>query len=160
MGGVLALAGLATGAYLLVVPAATFGLVAYFMWYHASGRLAARIYASVEAQATQEPDRGPSAQRSPGFGAGPRQAWERPRGSSRRGNGYHRRTTESTATGRSPDRPAAVQAADVLGVDPDADESAIRSAYRERIKQVHPDTDGGDEAQFKRVREAYEILAE
>ena len=30
----------------------------------------------------------------------------------------------------------------------------VKSAYRERVKQVHPDH-GGDEEEFKRVREAY-----
>jgi len=41
-----------------------------------------------------------------------------------------------------------------LGVAPTASQSEVRSAYRERVKQVHPDH-GGDEDEFKRVREAY-----
>jgi len=32
----------------------------------------------------------------------------------------------------------------------------VKSAYRDRVKQVHPDH-GGDEADFKRVREAYTL---
>ncbi len=41
-----------------------------------------------------------------------------------------------------------------LGLDTDASVSAIKKAYRRRVKEVHPDQ-GGDEAAFKRVREAY-----
>lgn len=43
---------------------------------------------------------------------------------------------------------------DELGIPRSADESAIKSAYRRRVKDVHPDQ-GGDEEAFKRVREAY-----
>lgn len=41
-----------------------------------------------------------------------------------------------------------------LGLSPDADAEAVRQAYRSRVKEVHPDT-GGDEAEFRRVCEAY-----
>ncbi len=44
---------------------------------------------------------------------------------------------------------------DVLGLDADADEDAVVRAYRERVKQAHPDH-GGSIAEFKRVRRAYE----
>ena len=46
---------------------------------------------------------------------------------------------------------------DVLGLDADADEDAIVQAYRERVKEVHPDH-GGSIAEFKRVRRAYEHI--
>lgn len=41
-----------------------------------------------------------------------------------------------------------------LGLSPDADVEAVTKAYRERVKEVHPDH-GGDEETFRRVREAY-----
>ncbi|MFB6161303.1 MAG: J domain-containing protein [Haloferacaceae archaeon] len=41
-----------------------------------------------------------------------------------------------------------------LELDPGADVDAVRDAYRDRVKEVHPDQ-GGDEESFKRVREAY-----
>ena len=44
---------------------------------------------------------------------------------------------------------------DVLGLDADADEDAVVRAYRERVKEAHPDH-GGSVAEFKRVRRAYE----
>jgi len=44
---------------------------------------------------------------------------------------------------------------DVLGLDADADEDAVVQAYRERVKEAHPDH-GGSIAEFKRVRRAYE----
>lgn len=44
-----------------------------------------------------------------------------------------------------------------LGVDPDADEDAIERAYRERVKEAHPDQ-GGSVTEFRAVRMAYERL--
>jgi len=41
-----------------------------------------------------------------------------------------------------------------LGLPPTADEDAVKAAYRERIKDVHPDH-GGDRETFEAVREAY-----
>jgi ferredoxin len=46
---------------------------------------------------------------------------------------------------------------DVLGVDPDTDEEALVAAYRERVKETHPDL-GGSVAAFQRVRTAYEAI--
>ena len=46
---------------------------------------------------------------------------------------------------------------DALGLNPDADEDAVVRAYRERVKQVHPDH-GGSVAEFKHVRRAYEHI--
>ena len=48
---------------------------------------------------------------------------------------------------------------DILRVDVDADEDEIKAAYRDRVKEVHPDL-GGSEAAFKRVERAYEQLSE
>lgn len=48
---------------------------------------------------------------------------------------------------------------EVLDVDPDADEVAIERAYRERIKQAHPDQ-GGTLEEFQLVRRAYAALTD
>ena len=45
----------------------------------------------------------------------------------------------------------------VLGLDPDADDEAIKRAYRQRAKETHPDH-GGSDTEFKRVRDAYEAI--
>ena len=50
---------------------------------------------------------------------------------------------------------------DMLGVDRDADENAIKKAYRKLAMKYHPDRNAGDaaaEVKFKQVNEAYEIL--
>ncbi|HRJ26809.1 MAG TPA: DnaJ domain-containing protein [Fimbriimonadaceae bacterium] len=49
-----------------------------------------------------------------------------------------------------------------LGVGTDADESAIRAAYRRLVKLVHPDRSSAPDAQdrFIRVQEAYEVLTD
>jgi ferredoxin len=46
---------------------------------------------------------------------------------------------------------------EVLGVDPDADEATVRRAYRNRVKDAHPDH-GGSQREFRAVREAYEAI--
>jgi ferredoxin len=43
---------------------------------------------------------------------------------------------------------------DVLGVETDADESDVSRAYRERVKEAHPDQ-GGSREEFMRVQQAY-----
>jgi molecular chaperone DnaJ len=50
---------------------------------------------------------------------------------------------------------------EVLGVTRDADEKALKSAFRKLAMQLHPDKNPGDstaEARFKEVNEAYEVL--
>jgi ferredoxin len=42
----------------------------------------------------------------------------------------------------------------VLGVDPDADDGEIVDAYRQRVKEAHPDH-GGSTEEFRRVQDAY-----
>lgn len=44
---------------------------------------------------------------------------------------------------------------EILSVDPDASDEEIERAYRERVKETHPDQGGSLEA-FQSVREAYE----
>jgi curved DNA-binding protein CbpA len=46
---------------------------------------------------------------------------------------------------------------DVLGLDPDADDREIVEAYRDRVKEAHPDH-GGSAVEFKRVKDAYEAV--
>ena len=52
---------------------------------------------------------------------------------------------------------------EVLGVDKNADDSAIKSAYRKLAKKYHPDMNPGDknaEAKFKEASEAYAVLSD
>jgi molecular chaperone DnaJ len=49
----------------------------------------------------------------------------------------------------------------ILGVPRDANEAALKKAYRKLAMQYHPDRNGGDktaEARFKEITEAYEVL--
>ncbi len=52
---------------------------------------------------------------------------------------------------------------EVLGVPRDADDSAIKKAYRKLAKKYHPDTNQGDksaEKKFKEVTDAYTVLSD
>jgi len=46
---------------------------------------------------------------------------------------------------------------DVLDLDRGADQEEVEQAYRERVKQAHPDQ-GGSAAEFRRVRDAYQAI--
>lgn len=46
----------------------------------------------------------------------------------------------------------------VLGVSLDADEHALRAAFREAAKRAHPDRPGGDAERFRDILDAYHLL--
>src|SRR5947207_13724392 len=50
-----------------------------------------------------------------------------------------------------------------VGVAEDADEAAIKKAYRKLAKEFHPDITGGDKKKterFKEINEAYDVLGD
>ncbi|MFB6193693.1 MAG: J domain-containing protein [Halobaculum sp.] len=144
-----------TQSLFLLLIAVPFALATYLLWYQASGRMRERM----RARAARDARRGARHDREASEGAGggrsrfAEEARERRRA---RADGATGDPTRRAPTG---DRMARREAYDTLGVEPDASEAAIRDAYRERVKEVHPDS-GGDEETFKRVTEAYETLTE
>ncbi|SFR93748.1 DnaJ domain-containing protein [Halomicrobium zhouii] len=176
--------------------ALTFGAATYLVYFHTSGRMAARVYQTVERQAAVDPSRGRRRQRTGrrgrrDAGAGPREDWTPPRDgrtareaaaagaggregathsgrsgqrqASQRGQGRRQQRRGTRQRQRPPNAnsgPTAAEAYRTLGLDPGADESSVKQAYREKVKQVHPDTDGGDEEAFKAVTAAYERLTD
>lgn len=47
---------------------------------------------------------------------------------------------------------------EVLGVSMNASDEEIRTAYRQRVKETHPDNPDGDKCVFRRVQEVNEAL--
>jgi DnaJ-class molecular chaperone len=48
----------------------------------------------------------------------------------------------------------------ILGVERRADEKTIKSAYRKLARKYHPDVNKGQDARFKEINEAYEVLSD
>jgi hypothetical protein len=130
----------------LLLFAIPFGLATYFMWYHASGRLTDRVRRTADRSRRR---RANAAAEGPGGVGRGRRAGSGPRG----GRARERPRAD-------PDEPSLAEAYRTLGVDPGADEEAVRAAYRDRAKSTHPDTDSGDAEEFKRVTRAYERLVD
>ncbi|WP_232820472.1 J domain-containing protein [Halorussus litoreus] len=180
------LAGIATLEFVLAfvytpalfAVAVPFAAAAYLVWYHASGRLRDRVEEG-RAGAYGRPGSGPNQRTGPqaesqrgGFGAGPRESYSGRRGGfgtqqggfGSGGGGRAGARGRASATGRAgargvgDDGPTPREAYRALDLDPGADDEAVRQAYRERVKSVHPDREDGDEEEFKRVTEAYELL--
>ncbi|QZX99931.1 J domain-containing protein [Halobaculum rubrum] len=136
------------------------GAAAYFFWYQASGRLKEDMRS-----------------RAAGRRADPRAGEGAPGGKSRFAREARARMGDggrvgprggggARTRGRGPTGGAAMagnsgmppgDARRTLGVDADASQSELKAAYRDRVKETHPDS-GGDEAEFKRVNSAYETL--
>ncbi len=49
---------------------------------------------------------------------------------------------------------------EILGVSKSATDDEIKKAYRKLAHKYHPDKSGGDEAKFKEVNEAYQVLSD
>ncbi|RDI72474.1 J domain-containing protein [Halopelagius longus] len=144
----------------LFAVAVPFGVATYFLWYHASGRLEARTRTRAR-QRTAGERRANDASRGPGgfegFGPGRRaaSAGGTADGGRRTGGGRQR-----TVGPRPSNEPSEAEAYRTLGLDADATDDEVKRAYRNRVKEVHPDTDSGDEETFKRVNRAYERLSD
>lgn len=148
-----------------------FAASTYLMYYHLSGKMAASVYGRVERRAAKGSG-GQSGGRG-GFGAGPREEWtpprdERARRAAQQARRERQRAREGGRVGGQRTRqrvaqssgPSQAEAYDRLGLDPTADQQAVKQAYRDRVKETHPDTDSGSEREFKRVKAAYERLSD
>lgn len=103
----------------------------------------------------QDGDRGaPSTSRGTRWGARTGRGPDRTAGTA-----SGRRGGTARSSGRQSSRSLAA-ARRTLGVDADADAEELRRAFRERVKDVHPDAPDGDRRRFERVVEAYERLVE
>ncbi len=49
---------------------------------------------------------------------------------------------------------------DILGVSKTASEAEIKKAFRKKAHELHPDKQTGDEAKFKEINEAYQVLSD
>lgn len=149
----LAVVALAKQPFLLLA-ALPFAAAAYLVWMGATGRTpfgGTRRVSPEEARRA----RARRAEREPG----PESTRSRFGREARATGGSRASTSQQRAQPRS-ETLARGEAARVLGVDVDAEPAAIRRAYRESVKEVHPDAEDGDQEAFQRVNEAYERLQE
>ena len=172
LGGIAVLIGALTAAFklLLLFVALPFAAAGCLVWYQGTGRLAARIRREATANRSdtgaglrrRTPGRGPTipAGLTPGHrrhgrgrDAGPpapasgtrRERSPTPGG--RADDRWRRRRSVAPVEDRTSER----EAYGVFGVAPGSDEATVREAYRDRVKETHPDTEDGDEEAFKRV---------
>ncbi len=137
-----------TQSLFLLLVAAPFGLATYLMWQDVSGRTVVGRRAQASPRGRTDPGGSPGGGRSR-FAREARERVRRERAGSTRGPGDRPSRGASTMP-----KPEAYR---VLGLDPGADEDRVKSAYRRRAKELHPDS-GGDEEEFKRLNRAYESL--
>lgn len=88
-------------------------------------------------------------------GAGPRDARTGPRAGRAGPRGGRTGGDPGAGAGRDP----VGDAFEFLGLSRDADADEVQSAYREQVKDLHPDQ-GGSEEEFKRLQEAYTTAKE
>lgn len=172
----LVLGTVVSGQLIALFVAVPLGLTSYFMYYHGSGQLARAVHRKRQTDRRQATrggfGAGPRSRGGPrtraerqaragaGAGAGPRSSRTANTGQrGPRGRRHDRTRDPRDRSPRSSSGPTRAEARDVLGVGASADESEIKRAYREKVKEVHPDR-GGDEATFKRVTAAYDRLRE
>lgn len=131
---------------ILFVAATPFGAATYVVWRHVTGRLTPRRRerASPFDAARTARETGAAGRRAP-LGSGDARGGDRTRPGDDAGQG-------------AAERQRLREAAQLLDVEPDADPDAIRAAYRERARELHPDAPDGDADAFQDVREAYDRL--
>ena len=167
----LAVVAIVTREAFVLAVALPFAATGYFMWYQATGRMRERVAEGVNADGSRFAERKAREGAQRGRSRFAREARRRINRERRRGGRANGRRARASATagggatgGRRArarqDGPSAEEAYRRLGLDPTADDAAVREAYRERVKDVHPDTADGDEEAFKRVTEAYERLTD
>nr|WP_303647220.1 J domain-containing protein [Haloarchaeobius sp. FL176] len=154
--------------------AAPLAVTTYLFWFQASGKLRERVDAGTyrdafgqrRRAAEQKAAEGPRGPRSR-FGREARRAAEERRRRARAaaagagpGGRRQRGQRERRRAPRTTDGPTRSEALDRLDLESGADQADVRAAYREKVKEVHPDTTGGDEEAFKQVTAAYDRLSE
>lgn len=145
----LVVAALAARQPLVLVVAIPFGVVAYVTYLQATGRLLEWTGPGPFGRRSRQRARRVRTDRGRGVTEDRAGPWT---GDSR----WAGRERDEVGGSRPPDR----EAYRILGLDPGANEEAIRKAYRRKVKAVHPDAEDGDEEEFKRVTAAYETLRE
>lgn len=147
---------------LLLFVAVPFGVAAYLLWEHASGRLADRIRRRASRSTGRDRERARRRARAKRNGrrATASARGERFVGSGSGGNGGNGAGDPRDRAPRTNSGPTVDEAYATLGLDRSASSGAVRRAYREQAKELHPDSADGDEEAFKELTAAYELLDE
>lgn len=153
---VMLLAGIIVNPFFLLV-SIPFGSSAYLLWYQASGKLSDDIRQGESTGTFGAGSRNTGF--NPGsFGAGSSTSENFASESARRAQQYREKARANQAV----DQATTITQSDayrILEIEPIADEAEIKAAYRQKVKECHPDTPSGDEEMFKKVSRAYEVLS-
>jgi hypothetical protein len=104
---------------------------------------------------------GPGAGQRKGGDHGAEYVYDDPLGVFRAAGFAARAGTEPPAVGRPGVGPVARRAFETLGLEESADAATVKARYKQLVKQVHPDANGGDRSYEDRLREvinAYNTL--
>jgi hypothetical protein len=129
----------------------------YGAWRRENGATAGQAYANAQQQSSGQ---GGAKQSTNPWGDSPKgsQEWARWRAKQAEGNNNSRREQEKQAASANANKTASGKDwHTVLGIDKSASPAEVKAAFRKKVRETHPDANGGKDKGFNDVNEAWAI---